>query len=210
MKRVKGESKRTQRPESTQRLYTPERAKVMGALARRLWGELRGWLRVLETELTWLGGGGEAPVLACRARVRMMRGAMQGLGPDHRQLCADAGDELEAWRWLEEFDRAMGGWLRALEKDLKETGTTPRGEESRDDTWFTPEYGMALGLLREAYRDWWSVAWPLAGIEAPDVRPQDIERVDARLEFVATRMHARRPALKAMPRREMAWGLPSP
>ena len=191
--------------EREQRLYTPERATEMGRLAGRLWGEMRAWLRVLETELEWLGGGGEAPVLACRARVRMMRGAMQGLGGDHRQLCAEAGDGLEAWRWLEEFDQAMERWLKALAKDLKETGTTPEGADPRDDTWFTPKYGQAFGLLREAYRDWWSVAWPLAGIEAPDVSVQDIERIDARLKFVATRMHARRAALKAMPERNLSW-----
>jgi hypothetical protein len=50
----------------------------MGRLAGRLWGELRAWLRVLETELEWLGGGGEAPALECRARVRMMRGVSPG------------------------------------------------------------------------------------------------------------------------------------
>jgi len=144
-------------------------------------------------------------VQACRTRVRMMRGAMQGLGPDHRQLCEEAGDHIEAWRWLDEFSRAMEGWLKALEEDLRETGTTPQDEAPRDDTWFTPEYAIALGSLHEVYRDWWSVAWPLAGIEAPDVSPQNIERIDARLKFVATRMHARRPALKAMPERDMSW-----
>ena len=191
--------------EVVERLYTPEGATVMGRLAGRLWGEMRAWLGVLETELTWLGGGGEAPVQACRTRVRMMRGAMQGLGPDHRQLCEEAGDHLEAWRWLDEFSRAMEGWLKALEEDLRETGTTPQDEAPRDDTWFTPEYAIALGSLQEVYGDWWSVAWPLAGIEAPDVSPQDIECIDARLKFVATRMHARRPALKAMPERDMSW-----
>jgi hypothetical protein len=191
--------------EVVERLYTPERATVMGRLAGRLWGEMRAWLGALETELTWPGGGGEAPVQACRTRVRMMRGAMQGLGPDHRRLCKEAGDDLEAWRWLDEFSRPMEGWLKALEEDLKEIGTTPQGEAPRDDTWFTPEYAIALGSLQEVYRDWWSVAWPLAGIEAPDVSPQNIEHIDARLKFVATRMHARRPALKAMPGRDMSW-----
>ena len=188
-----------------QRLYTPERATEMGRLAGRLWEEMRAWMRVLETELEWLGGGGEAPVLECRARVRMMRGATQELRSDHRQLCAEASDELEAWRWLEEFDQAMKRWLKALAKDFSETGTTPEGAEPRDDTWFTPEYGIALGLLREGYRDWWFVAWTLAGIEAPDVNPQDIERIDGRLRFVATRAHARRAALKSMPERDMSW-----
>ena len=191
--------------EVVERLYTPQRARVMGRLAGRLWGEMRAWLRVLETELEWLGGGGEAPVLECRARVRMMRGVMQGLGGDHRQLCAEAGDELEAWRWLEEFDNTMASWLKALAKDLKETGTTPEGADPRDDTWFTPEYGQALGLFKEAYRHWWFVAWTLASIEVSQVSERELARIDARCKFIATRAYARRAALKSMPEREMSW-----
>jgi hypothetical protein len=191
--------------ERGQRLYTPERATEMGRLAGRLWGELRAWLGVLETELEWLGGGGEAPVLECRARVRMMRGLMQGLGGDHRQLCAEAGDELVAWRWLEEFDNTMKRWLKALAKSLKETGTTPEGEDPREDTWFTPEYGQALGLFKEAYRDWWFVAWTLASIEASQVGEREIARIDVRCKFIATRAHVRRAALKSMSERDMSW-----
>jgi len=190
--------------QNVRRLYTPERATEMGRLAWRLWGEVQTWLRVLETELEWLGGGGEAPVLECRARVRMMRGVMQRLGGDHRQLCAEAGDELEAWRWLEEFDQAMERWLKALAKDLKETGTTPEGADPRDDTWFTPEYEQALGLFKEAYRDWWFVAWTLASIEASQVSEREIARIDGRCKFTATRVHARRAALKSMPERDMS------
>lgn len=198
-------TKRKLTVEGVERLYTPERARVMGWLAGQLWREMRAWLGVLETELEWLGGAGEAPVLACRARVRMIRGAMQGLGPDHRQLCEDAGDELEAWRWLDEFRQAMERWLEALEKDLKETGTTPQGQDPRDDTWFTPEYGMALGVLKEVYRDWWSVAWSLASMRTSQVSEREIARIDGRCKFIATRAHARRAALKAMPERDMSW-----
>ena len=85
--------------QNVRRLYTPERACEMGRLAGRLWGEMRAWLRVLETELEWLGGGGEAPVLACRARVRMMRGVMQGLGGDHRQLCGNRPVSTVSLTW---------------------------------------------------------------------------------------------------------------
>jgi hypothetical protein len=188
-----------------QRLYSEERAVVLGRLTGQLWTEMRAWLGAMERELRWLGGGGEAPVLACRARVLMMRGAMHGLTGDLRQLCAEPGDQLEAWRWLEEFDRAMQAWIRALETDLNESGTTPEGEDPRDDRWFTPEYGMALGLLREAYRDWWSAAWNLASIEAPQVAESEIERIDQGAKFIESRRRARRPALREMPRREMAW-----
>jgi hypothetical protein len=204
MKRAKGESKRTQRPESTQRLYTPERVRKVSWLARQLWSELRGWLRVLETELTWLGGGGEAPVQACRTRVRMMQGAMQSLAGDMRRLCFEPGDHLEAWHWLDEFRRPVEGWLTQLGNDLKDTGTTPAGEDLRDDTWFTPEYAIALGSLQEAYREWWFVAWSLASIEAP-VTADEVARFDERLKFVEVRLRARRVALRAMPERDMSW-----
>jgi hypothetical protein len=186
-------------------MYSAERVMVLSRLTGRLWAEMQGWLGVMERELRWLGGGGEAPVLACRARVRMMRGAMQGLAGDLKQLCAEPGDEIEAWRWLEEFDRAVKPWIEALEKELQECGTTPDGEDPRDDMWFTPEYAMALGLLSEAYRDWWFVAWNLASIEAPAVAVSEIERIDQKTKFVEARWHARRPALRTMPKRSMAW-----
>lgn len=187
------------------RLYSEERAAVLGRLTRLLWIEMRAWLQVMEAELTWLGGGGEAPVLACRARVLMMRGAMQGLGGELKRLCAEAGNEIEAWRWLEEFDRVMSAWMKTLEKDLAVIGTTPTGEDPRDDTWFTPEYGQALGLLREVYRDWWFVAWTLASIEATEVAASEIEKIDQKCKFVETRRRARRGALRGMPERDMAW-----
>jgi hypothetical protein len=187
------------------RMYSAERVMVLSRLTGRLWAEMQGWLGVMEGELRWLGGGGEAPVLACRARVRMMRGAMQGLAGDLKQLYAEPGDEIEAWRWLEEFDRAIKSWIKALEKELKEYGATPDGEDPRDDMWFTPEYAMALGLLSEAYRDWWFVAWNLASIEAPAVAVSEIERIDQKTKFVEARWHARRPALRTMPKRSMAW-----
>lgn len=191
--------------ERLERLCTPERVQKVSWFARQLWSELRAWLRVLEMELEWLGGGGEAPVLECRARVRMMRGVMQGLGGDHRQLCVEAGDELEAWRWLEEFDNTMERWLKALAKDLSETGTTPEGKDLRDDTWFTEEYGQALGLFKEAYRDWWFVAWTLASIEASQVSEREIARIDGRCKFIATRSYARRAARNEMPYRNLSW-----
>jgi hypothetical protein len=191
--------------ERLERLCAPERVQKVSWFARQLWSELRAWLRVLEMELEWLGGGGEAPVLECRARVRMMRGVMQGLGGDHRQLCAEAGDELEAWRWLEEFDNTMERWLKALAKDLSETGTTPEGKDLRDDTWFTEEYGQALGLFKEAYRDWWFVAWTLASIEASQVSEREIARIDGRCKFIATRSYARRAARNEMPYRNLSW-----
>ena len=188
-----------------QRLYSEERVAVLARLTRQLWAEMRAWLQVMETELRWLGGGGEAPVRACRARVLMMRGAMQGVGVELRQLCAEAGNEIEAWRWLEEFDRVMAAWIRALEKDLAEIGTTPEGEDPRDDTWFTAEYGVAVGLLREVYRDWWFVAWTLASIETAEVAASEIEKIDQRAKFVEVRRRARRGALRGMPERQMAW-----
>ena len=189
------------RGEAVARMYSEERVAVFEALTGQLWNELRVWLGVMERELRWLGGGGEAPVPACRARVLMMRGAMQGLGGELKQLCTEAGDELEAWRWLEEFDCVMNTWITALEKDLKEAGETPEGEDPRDDTWFTPEYGMALGLLREVYRDWWFVAWNLASIDATEVAVSEIERIDQKTKFVEVRQHARRPALRSRHKR---------
>ncbi len=198
-------TKKKARGEPMQRLYSEERVAVLARLTRQLWAEMRAWLMVMEAELTWLGGGGEAPVLACRARALIMRGAMQGLGGELRRLCAEAGDEIEAWRWLEEFDRVMSVWLKTLEKDLKEIGTTPSGEDPRDDTWFTPEYGMALGLSREVYRDWRFAAWTLASIETSEVAAGEIERIDQKVKFVEVRRRARRGTLRGMPEREMDW-----
>lgn len=198
-------TKKTARGEAGQRLYSEARMAVLARLTRTLWSETKAWLGVMERELEWLGGGGEAPVLACRARVLMMRGAMQGLGGELKQLCGEVGDELEAWRWLEEFDRVMSAWLKTLEKDFEAIGTTPTGEDPRDDTWFTAEYGVALGLLREVYRDWWFVAWTLASIEATEVAAGEIEKIDQRVKFVETRRRARRPALRGMPERDMSW-----
>jgi hypothetical protein len=189
------------------RLYTPERAHVMGRLAEKLWGEMRDWLGALETELVWLGGGGEAAVLACRGRVRMMRGAMQGLAADHRELCAKPGDYLEAWRWLDEFRQAAERWLNAFQADLEEVGTTPENAEiPRDDTRFTPDYGRGLQCLREAYGDWWFVAWNLGSIEASDVSEEEVRKIDAECERIALRARERRPVLKAMPKRDLRWG----
>ena len=198
-------TKKNARGEPMQRLYSEERVAVLGRLTRQLWAEMRAWLKVMEAELTWLGGGGEAPVLACRARVLMMRGAMQGLGGELKQLCSKAGNEIEAWRWLEEFDRVTAAWIKVLERDLKESGTTPEIEDPQDDTWFTAEYGQALGLLREVYRDWWFVAWTLASIEATEVAVGEIEKIDQKVKFVEVRRRARRPALKAMPNRDLTW-----
>jgi hypothetical protein len=190
-----------------QQLYTPERAEMMGRLASTLWDEMRAWLDVLETELLWLGGGGEAPVLACRARVRMMGGVLRGLEPDLSELCVDANDELEAWRWLDELDRSMGGWLEALNQDLKDAGMTPRhARDPRDDTWFTPEYGRALGCLRETYSDWWFVANKLATIDAQGMSAGEIRRVDQRCARIGQQARARRAVLKAMPKRDLRWG----
>ena len=198
-------TKKKARGEGSQLLYSEERVAVLARLTQQLYAEMRVWLKVMETELAWLGGGGEAPVLACRARVLMMRGAMQGLGGELKRLCKEAGNEIEAWRWLEEFDRVMVAWIKTLEKDLEEIGTTPKSEDPRDDTWFTPEYGQALSLLREEYRDWWFVAWTLASIEATEVATGEIEKIDQRVKFVETRRRARRPAVKSMPRRDMMW-----
>jgi hypothetical protein len=64
---------------------------------------------------------------------------------------------------------------------------------------------MALGLLSETYRDWWFVAWNLASIEAPAVAVSEIERIDQKMKFVEARRCARRPALRTMPKRNMAW-----
>jgi hypothetical protein len=166
---------------------------------------MRAWLGVLELELGWLGGGGEAPVLACRARVRRMRGALQGLAADHRQLCRDADDDLEAWRWLEVCERAMRTWFDALQHDLREAGTTPEGEDPRDDTRFTPDYGRAFDGLREAYRDWRYVSSNLAAIDS-EVPKRDAGTIDLQCERIDQRARMRRAALKEMPKRDLRWG----
>lgn len=201
----KKEVTKTARGEVVQGMYSEDRVVVLGRLTGRLWAEMRLWLGVMERELLWLGGGGEAPVLACRARVLMMRGAMQGLAGELKHLCAEPGDQLEAWRWLEEFDRVMTIWITALEQDLEACGTTPVAEDARDDRWFTSEYGVALGILREVYRDWWFVAWNLASSEATQVAASEVEKIDQKTKFVEVRRRPRRLALREMPKREMAW-----
>ena len=47
-------------------MYTPERAATLARLTKTLWAEMRRHLRAMQAELDWLGGGGEAPVIACK------------------------------------------------------------------------------------------------------------------------------------------------
>ena len=73
------------KPEKMLPMYTPERVAAAVRVTGALWTELGRRLRSLQGALDACGAGGEAPVLMCRARVKLMLGAWRALTPDARR-----------------------------------------------------------------------------------------------------------------------------
>jgi hypothetical protein len=178
-------------PKKILRMYTPERAQALERLTRTLWAEMKRSLRAVRRELEAIPAGGEAPVFAGRARVKLMQGAVRALEPDVRELLRNACDEVEAWRWQDEFGQVMERWLVQFEQDLEEYGVA---EEDEDGAAYSPAFGAALGRLREVYDDWRYVASRLAIIEAQRVEVSELKRTDVASKRIANRIGARRRA----------------
>jgi hypothetical protein len=181
------------KPERNLRMYTPERLTAAVRVTGALWSELGRRLRELQIALEACGAGGEAPVLMCRARVKLMLGAWRALTPDARALRASPSEDAEHFRWMDEYSQVMKQWLATFERDLEEYGTTQEGEDPDDGLSFVPEVAVAFGRLVEVYDDWSLIAWPLSTIDAPGGWPEsEVKKFDVNLKRVGHRMRARR------------------
>lgn len=208
MKRAKNESART-KPEKMLPMYTPERAATLARLTRTLWAEMRRHLRAMQVELDWLGGGGEAPVHACKARVTLMLAAMQAMAKNAQILVEPLADDAEPWHWIHEFEQSMQRWLMETEKDLEDCGTTPEGEDPHDDTWFTPAFALSLGWLRVTYDDWSYAAGHRSSIKGPDDEESHLKRIDVALKRISDRIPLRRAEMRAAVRSVSAGRVPT-
>ena len=156
MKRTRKIGVRTklEQPERMVRMHTPERVTAALRVTGALWSELGQRLRDLQVALDACGAGGEAPVLACRARVKLMLAAWRALMPDCRALLASPSGDDEHFRWMDEYWQVMKQWLAAFDHDLEEHGTTKGDEDPDDGLSFVPEVAVALGRAVEVYDDW--------------------------------------------------------
>ena len=179
--------------EAMARMYTPERVTAAVGVVGALWSELGRRLRELQVALDACGAGGEAPVLACRARVKLMLAAWRALTPDCRALLASPSGDDEHFRWMDEYWQVMKQWLAAFDHDLEEHGTTKGDEDPDDGLSFVPEVAVALGRVVEVYDDWSLIAWPLSTIDAPGGWPEgEVKKFDVNLKRVAERRRVRR------------------
>ena len=177
------------------RMYTPERVAAAVRVTGALWRELGRRLRSLQVALEACGAGGEAPVLMCRARVKLMLAAWRALTPNARALLASPSGDEEHFRWMDEYSQVMKQWLATFEGDLRDYGEPREGFEPEDGIWFVPEVAVALGRLVEVYDDWSLIAWPLSTIDAPGGWPEsEVKKFDVNLKRVEHRMRARRAA----------------
>ena len=191
MKRTRNKS-RGEKPEQRLPMYTPERVAAAVRVTGAQWNELGRRLRSLQGAFDACGAGGEAPVLMCRARVKLMLGAWRALTPDARALLANPSGDEEHFRWMDEYSQVMKPWLTTFEGDLKEYGTTKENEDPDEGLSFVPEAEVALGHVIEVYDDWSLVAWPLSTIDAPGgYAESEIKRFDVQLQRIEQRMKAR-------------------
>lgn len=184
-------------PEKMVSMYTRERVTAAVRVTGALWSELGRRLRELQVALEACGAGGEAPVFACRARVKLMLGAWRALTPDCRALLASPSGDDEHFRWIDEYSQVMKTWLATFEHDLAYYGTTKEDEDPDDGLSFVPEVAVALGRVVEVYDDWSLIAWPLSTIGAPDGWPEtEVKKFDVNLKRVEARMRERRAATR--------------
>jgi hypothetical protein len=184
-------------PETLLRMYTPERLATAVRVCGALWMELGRRLAALQVAFEACGAGGEAPVLACRARVKLMRGAWRALAPDARALLENPSGDEEHFRWMDEYYQVMKPWLGSFARDLEEYGTTKGDEDPEEGLSFVPEVAVALGRVVEVYDDWSLIAWPLSTIDAPGGLPEsEVKRFDVTLKRVEGRMRVRRAAIR--------------
>ena len=182
-------------PEKMVSMYTRERVTAAVRVTGALWSELGRRLRELQVALGACGAGGEAPVLACRARVKLMLGAWRALTPDCRALLASPSVDDENFRWMDEYWQVMKQWLATFEGDLQDYGEPREGFFPEDDMWFVPEVGVALGRVVEVYDDWSLIAWPLSAIDAScGYEESEVKKFDVNLKRVEERIRVRRKA----------------
>ena len=173
---------------------TRERVTAAVRVTGALWNELGRRLRALQVALEACGAGGEAPVIACRARVKLMLGAWRALTPDCRALLASPSGDDEHFRWMDEYTQVMKRWLATFERDLAEYGTTKEGEDPDEGLSFIPAVAVAVALGRvvEVYDDWSLIAWPLSIFDRPGGWPEsEVKQFDVNLKRVAERRRHR-------------------
>jgi len=178
-------------PEKMLPMHTPERMKSLERLTRALWAELKRSLGSLRQEIESIPAGGEAPVFAGRARVKLMQGTLRALEPDMRELVQNACDEIEAWHWQDELAQAIERWLVQFEQDLEEYGVA---DDDEDGAAYSPAFVAALRRVREVYDDWSFVASRLAIIEAQGIEESEIKQTDVALKRIEQRLRAHRKA----------------
>jgi len=182
-------------PEKMVRMYTRERATAAVRVTGALWTEHGRRLRELQVALDACGAGGEAPVLTCRARVKLMLGAWRALTSDCRALLASPSGDDEHFRWMDEYSQVMKQWLATFEHDLAEYGTTKEDEDPDDGLSFVPDVAVALGRVVEVHDDWSRIAWPLSTIDAPCGHAEsEVKKFDVDLRRVEERIRVRRKA----------------
>jgi hypothetical protein len=179
-------------PKKTLRMYTPERAQALERLTRTLWADSKRSLRAVRRELESIPAGGEAPVFAGRARVKLMQGAMRALERDMRELLQNACDEIEAWCWQDELAQSMERWIQQFKRDLAEYGIAPDGVWDEDGQQSSAGFQGAFERFVEVHDDWSFVASKLAIIEAQGIEERELKRTDIALMRIEQRLLTRR------------------
>ncbi len=144
MKRKSTKAERA-KSEPLRPVYTPERRALLERLTGALWEELQASLAAMLRELVAMGGGGEAPIIAGRARVKLMLGAMRGLEEDAQLLLVDRSEYRQHFRWHDELWRVMERWLAELEHDVAEYGVD---DEDEEDSAYSSVFAAALGKFK--------------------------------------------------------------
>jgi hypothetical protein len=179
------------------RMYTYERVTEAVHVTGALWAEIGRRLRELQKPLEACAAGGEAPVLMCRARVKLMLGAWRALRIDAQLLLLIPSGDEEHFRWMDEYTQVMRQWIATFESDLRDYGAPREGWAPEDGMSFLPEVAVALGRVVEVYDDWSLIAWPLSIIDAPCGHAEsEVRKFDLDLKRVGVRIQGRRRAAR--------------
>lgn len=181
------------KPEKMLPMYTPARATLLTGLTGALWEELQASLAAMQRELEAMVGGGEAPIIAGRARVKLMLGAMRGLEEDAQLLIVDLSEYHQHFRWQDELWQVMEPWLGQLEHDVAECGIDDEDEEDRA---YSSAFAAALTRTREVWDDWQFAASRLASLEVTSLALSESKATDVALRRIEQRLEARREAYR--------------
>jgi len=192
MKRKNASAERA-KSEPMRPVYTPERRALLERLTGALWEELQASLAAMLRELVAMGGGGEAPIIAGRARVKLMLGAMRGLEEDAQLLLVDRSEYRQHFRWHDELWQVMERWLAQLEHDVAEYGVD---DEDEEDSAYSSVFAAALARTREVWDDWWVAAPRLASLEIETATVSEIKAMDVALRRIEQRLELRREACR--------------